>query len=352
MTAQTPAAEEPQTFNTRLNNADRYWKFKSALQTIAIIVGLIGIGAVGWLMSTVSIHYFEGTWLLWPTLLTFSCSVVWCAACIAVFILRKRPMHPGLRVAIDLILWLGFVGTVFCALVAYSELTQWGEFGEIDSFGSSGGYYGSGNGDYRLLSNGTWVWQTRGGYTTDDDGDSVSYTRDCDRNSTSRSSGNYGSMFTNCADQDAYLNTLWSQKTHRESVELTGLVCQFFGLILHFTLFIWACVDCAHHNRSKVSNDAEKLAANIVQTMITNGAIVPPPNQAHMRPWGQQQVGYYQLPQQGQMQAYPMATMSPQGMPVGQPGPPQEYRGPQGGAGPVGGVAGPSNEKTMGPRYA
>lgn len=275
--AQTPATEEPQTINMLLNNADRYWKFKSALQTILIIVGLIGIGTLGWAMATISslgfFFSFDTTWGLWPALLTFSCSVIWCAVCIVVFQFRKRPVHPGLRVAIDLLLWLAFICTAMFALFVYSDLANWGDFGDID-YGISSSY-----GDYRLLSNNTWVWQQ--------DSDYPSYIRNCDRNSTTRSSSSYyNNMFTDCAQQDAFINSLWSQKSHRQSVELTGVVCQFLSLILHFALFIWACVDCHHHNRSKVSKDAEKLAANIVQTMITNGAIIPPPGQAHMRQWG------------------------------------------------------------------
>lgn len=241
-----------------------------------------------------------------------------------------------MRVAIDLILWLAFIVTALFAIVSFSELTQWGEYGDMSGYGYSSSY-----GGYELLANGTWVWEQ--------DSDST-YSRGCDRNST-RSSYIYDSAFADCAEQDAYINSLWQQKPHRERVELTGVVCQFISLILHLALFIWACVDCNHHNRGKVSKNAEKLAAEIVQTMITNGAIVPPPGQVHMRPWGQQQMGYYQLPPQ-QGQAYAMATMHPQGMPMGQPMPQAHYP-PQVVVSPAAeGVAGPSNEKSSGPRYA
>ena len=335
----TAQPEEPQTLNTRLNNADRYWKFKSILQSIAIIVGLIGIGTLGWCMSSAPrfgfSYGYDSTWSLWPSLLTFACSIIWCFACIAVLVFRKRPVHPGLRVAIDLILWLGFIVTALFAMVAFTELTQWGEYGDMwTNYGVSSSY-----GDYELSANGTWVWEQDSDYT------GSRYARPCDRNSTSRSSSSYESMFANCEEQDAYINQLWREKPHRESVELTGVVCQFFSLVLHLALFIWACVDCHHHNRKKVSKDAEKLAASIVQTMITNGAVIPPPGQAHMRPWAQQQMGYYQLPPQ-QGQAYPMTTMYPQQMPMGQQAP-QGVMRPAGGA-----VAGPSNEKSEGPRYA
>jgi len=58
-------------------------------------------------------------------------------------------------------------------------------------------------------------------------------------------------------------------------------------------------------------------------------------------------MGYYQSPPQGQM--YPMAAMgTPQGQPMM-----QQYPATQGMQGPVvGGGAGLSNEKGVGPRYA
>jgi hypothetical protein len=346
-TAAAPLAstgEEPQTLNAKLNHADRYWKFKGALQAMAIVTGLIGVGTIGWCVSTTpmndSIAYgYDEYWTLWPSLITFAVSIIWCAACILGLIVRKRPVHPGLRVAIDLLLWLAFLVTALFAMISLMELLQWGEYGSLDGNGYG---YSSSYGDYKLKNNGTWVWES----SRDSDSDSTSstsYTRSCDRSSYS----SYG--FSNCAEQDAYVNKLWQDKPHRAGVETTGIVCQFFGLVLHFALFVWACVDCHRYNRSKVTKDAEKIAASIVQTMISNGAVIPPPGQAHMRPaapWGQQPMGYYQLPQQ-QGQAYPMTSMYPQHMPMGQPGQ-QQYPAPQG----MMGSAGPSNEKSEGPRYA
>ncbi|KAH8724141.1 hypothetical protein GQ44DRAFT_618987 [Phaeosphaeriaceae sp. PMI808] len=343
----TPPTDEAQTLNARLNNVDRYWKFKGALQTVTIILGLIGIGTLAWSFtkapdSRFSYDYSYG-YLLWPCLLSFSISILWCSVCILVLVLRKRPVHPGTRVAIELILWLGFITTALFGMLALAELISWGEFGDL-------GYgYSSSGGRYRFADNGTWVWSDRSS--------SSGSGRDCNRSSSSSSyGGDYGSMFRNCQEQDAYINKLWQEKPHLQAVETTGVVCQFFVLVLHFALFVWACVDCHHYNRSKVSKDAEKLAANIVQTMISNGAIVPPPGQAHVRPpvmpWGQPQMGYYQLPMQ--QQAYPMTAMYPQRMVPGQAfAPPQQPVSQQGMQGPVGSPsASSSNEKSEGPRYA
>jgi hypothetical protein len=358
----TAAATPPQTtedhlsFNEKLNAGDRYWKFKFGLMGILIITGLIGIGCFAWIITTIpggmnSYYGYDSFWSLWPSFITFSISIIWCLICMLIFVLRKRTVHPGVRVTMDLLLWLGFIVTALFALVALRDLMDFGEYGGIGGYG----YYSYNNdGDYVLAANNTWVWEQDSSYIT--------YPRDCSSSSSSYSDFH----FKDCAEQDAYVNTLWHEKPHRTNVELTGVVCQFFGLVLHFALFVWACVDTHRYNRSKVSKDAEKLAAGIVQKMITSGAVVPPPGQAHMRP-AMGQGMYYQTPPQ--QQGYPMQPMyMPQGqaqqqmyqqqrpgqqqMAPGQYPMGQHPMGQQGMPTPPVGAAGPSNEKGQGPRYA
>ncbi|KAF9692712.1 hypothetical protein EKO04_009045 [Ascochyta lentis] len=286
---------EPLTYNEQLNAVDRLWKFKLALTTILIFTGVIGIGCIAWAVSTA--HEFrsgydygyDSTWSLPWGLITFSISVIWCVLCIALFIIRKRPVHPGARVAMDLLLWLGFLTTALFTMIALFDLLAWGEYGTL---GMDSGW-SSRYGEYVLQPNNTWVW------TQASDSASVTYERTCTGSSSSTNSyGNYyytDNPFRNCADMDAYVNALWHAKPNRARTELTGVVCQFIGLVLHFALFVWACVDCHAHRRRRVSNDAEKMAAGIIEKMVQSGAIVPPPGQAHMRTPGWQSA-YHPLP--------------------------------------------------------
>jgi hypothetical protein len=344
--------EEHLSFNDKLNAADRYWKFKFGFQAILIITGLVGIGCFGWLMSSrdravddneISTYSYDSYWSLWPGILTWSASIVWVAICIIVLLVRKRPVHPGLRVSVDLILWLAFIVTAMFALLAVQELLDWGLYGGPDRWNYD---YSGNDGDYVLASNNTWVWEQDTSY--------INSPRDCTRYTE----------FKDCAEQDAYVNKLWAEKGQRSNVTMTGVVCQFFGLVIHFALFVWACVDTHRHNRSKVSKDAEKIAANIVQTMITNGAVVPPPGQAHMKP-PPGQVMYYQMPPN--QQGYPMQPMYmqsgpgqmqqfgqyPQMMQQQQRMVPGQYpMGQSGMAAPAMSAAAPMNEKSAGPRYA
>jgi hypothetical protein len=344
-----PASEEHETLNDKLNAADRYWKFKFALTLVLLITGFIGIGCFAWLMSSdrnqdnfysgYGLGYY-GYYTVWPSFITWSISIIWCVVCILCFVARKRAVHPGVRVTMDLLLWLGFIVTALFATSALYEILDWGRDGDL-GYGYS--YSGSSSsGDYVLENNNTWVWEQDSSY--------INIPRDCNGTSYSYEQA----MFKDCAEQDAYVNQLWHQKGHLANVMLTGVVCQFLGLLFHFALFVWACVDTNRYNRTKVSKDAEKLAAGIVQTMIQNGAVMPPPGQAYLRP----QMGYYQLPPQHQQmgyapqQAYPMANMHPtmrmpmqqnQAMTPGQFHPNGPAPGPT--------TAGPSNEKSQ-PRYA
>jgi hypothetical protein len=312
----TSADLEPPTYNEQLNAVDRYWKFKMALAIALILSGIIGIGCIGWAVSTAKnlpsdyAYGYDSTWSLPWGLITFSISVVWCFLCILLFVIRKRPVHPGVRVTMDLLLWLGFLTTALFTMYALIDLLQWGEYGTLDY----GSFYSS-YGDYVLQRNNTWVWESNS------ENSGITYPRSCNSSSSSSSYSYYYDTppFANCAEMDAYVNALWHAKPNRARVELTGTVCQFLGLVLHFALFVWACVDTHKHRRTKVSKDAEILAAGIVEKMVQNGTVIPSSGQAHNRAPGWQ--GAYQnLPSgpnsfsgqgQGQGRPYPVPGQHP-----------------------------------------
>lgn len=278
------------TYNEQLNAVDRYWKFKMALQIAMIFASIIGISCLAWALATANKlptewgYGYGSSWALPWGLITFSISLIWCAVCIARLVLAKQPVQPGLRVTMDLLLWLGFLVTALFTLYALFDLLYWGSDGDLSySLGYSTSY-----GDYVLQKNNTWVWETSDSYS------GVTYNRVCNGSS---SYTYYETLpFHNCAEMDAYVNTLWHEKGNRARVELTAVVTQWLGLVLHFTLFVWACVDCHRYRHSKISKDAEKLAAGIVQNMVQNGAVVPPPGTRpnHMS-GGQWQQSYQQL---------------------------------------------------------
>ncbi|KAF2451953.1 hypothetical protein P171DRAFT_438603 [Karstenula rhodostoma CBS 690.94] len=331
-----PGTAHPETIKTKrqeLEEGDAHWKWKVGFRAISIIVGLIGIGCAAWVTAHFTdssyggyssyYYYFDDGWTLPWTLITFTLAVVWSAACVIVFFARRpnAPMHPGAQVGCDLVLWLAFIVTGTFAVVGTMSVGYWGSDGTLG--------YSSSSGDYTQARNGTWVW-------TSSSSSSSSYysSRSCD---SSRSS----SSFPSCAEQDAYVNALWNTKNQRYNLDLTATVCQFIALLIHFILFVWACVDTHRRNTRGVSKDAEKLAADIVMNMVKNGAIIPAPGQAYFPPMAHQGASMGAVPMMfPQQQYYPVQQFQGQH--------PGMYNAPP--SQPA--VASSSNEKGAGPRYA
>ncbi|KAF2686797.1 hypothetical protein K458DRAFT_416140 [Lentithecium fluviatile CBS 122367] len=349
--AAIPTNPESQTLREKLNAGDAHWQWKIGMRAILVIVGIIGIGCAAWTLVNFGPgknpwqYELEDAWAMPWTLITFCISVVWSFVCIIVFFLRRpnAPVHPGAQVGMDLVLWLAFIPTALFAVVAVISVASLGVNGQIGGsrwMSSSQGYY------YYIESNNTWAWNASdsGSYSS-----YYGYMRDCMRNDTSYSSYSYGRIFTNCTEEDIYVNYLWTGKSHRFSTELAATVCQFLGLLFHFVLFVWACVDTHRRNSRKVGKDAEKMAAEIVMKMVQSGAIIPAPGPAHMRSMPGQMPPH--MMHQGQIPPHMMQQMFPQQYPqqhyghfAPQPQPPTTSIQPT--------VASSSNEKGAGPRFA
>jgi hypothetical protein len=272
----------PQTFMEKLNAGDHLWQWKIGMRVILIIISFIGLGCAAWIVNnfTSKTMYYgylvdsDDSWSIPWVLITFALTIIWSTACILVFMLRKshRALHPGAQVGVDLILWLGYIVTGLLAVYAVLEILQYGSGGVI-------GRYYSGDGPWTYVQgNDTWVYNQTS-YSSSYYGSS-SRSRMCD--SSSKSSYSPG-MFQSCAEEDAYVNHLWKTKNSRFNAVMCAVVCQWMALLLHFVLFVWACVDTNRKRRGKVSKDSEKAAAKIIENMIQVGAIVPVPGQAHMK---------------------------------------------------------------------
>lgn len=361
---QPTAATEPQTLRERLDAGDALWQWKIGFRVVLVLLGLIGIGCAAWTVANFgpekSPYQYEvdDAWAMPWTLITFGLSLIWSACCILVFFVRRpnAPMHPGAQVGMDLVMWLAFIVTAIFAVYAVSSVAALGANGRIgDSWTSMDGWYTYSE------SNNTWIFQAPSSdyYVTN------GFVRDCAKNRTMASYYNYGKTFDNCTEEDNYVNGLWTGKSHRFNTELTATVCQFLMLLIHFVLFVWACVDTNRRNSSKVGKDAEKMAADIVMKMIQAGAIIPAPGPAHMRPMpGQMQP---QMMQPGPIPPQMMQQMFPQqynqqfqqlyGHYAPQPSQaPQASQAPQvppkSTASPSSPIASSSNEKGAGSRFA
>jgi hypothetical protein len=346
----TTVAPESHSLREKLNAGDEHWQWKLGLRAILVIIGIIGIGCAAWTLVKFGPgknpydYELDDAWTMPFTLITFCISLAWSLACILVFFMRRpnAPVHPGAQVGMDLVLWLAFIPTAMCAVIAVSSVASMGQSGQLGGLYSSRGYYTF------SPENNTWAWNTSASSSYSS---SYGSTRDCMKNSTSSSRYNYGTTFTNCTEEDLYVNDLWKGKSQRFSTELTATVCQFLGLLLHLVLFIWACVDTHRRNSRKVSKDAEKLAAEIVMKMVQTGAIVPAPGAVHTRPMPGQMPP--QMMQQGHIPPHMMQQMFPQQFSEQHSQQHYGHFAPQQFAAPTQPVvASSSNEKGAGSRFA
>ena len=88
-----------------------------------------------------------------------------------------------------------------------------------------------------------------------------SATRDC------------SSEFTSCAEQDAYVNEVWHNKSRRYALELLAAIVQGIAIVTHFALFVWACVDTHRRNRARRT---DAMALNLLQDMRQRGYVMVP----------------------------------------------------------------------------
>ncbi|CBX98562.1 hypothetical protein LEMA_P078010.1 [Plenodomus lingam JN3] len=270
-TANHPSSSPTSILDVERNPADRYWKFTFGAYILLPFSGLVGVGCIGYLLSTLSLwptssYNPVGPWDLWPSLLTFSLSILWCSVCLFLWYKSRHTFHPGLYLSVHLVLWLGFVFTTLFALLASRMMMRFGHDAQIVEYVSMQGYTSSDYGNYLLVENGTWVW-TRdmrfseatlhlprtcqgSGYPELPPADDMHYAAALAANAAA------------CAEQDEGVNELWRAKPMRVGFSLAALVCQCIGLVGHFLLFVRACVDTKRYRRVSAARRIEELAGD------------------------------------------------------------------------------------------
>lgn len=184
--------------------------------------------------------------------------------------LSKRAIHPGVAVGVDLILWLSIIVTGLFAMYGYFSIRYWN-----DDYSSS---YSDSYTDYYNESYCGSVDIVYNSY----DGSCTAKTTDCPG-------------WDSCEAKEA------SEKIDRRAkTMLAGVAFNWLCLILHFILFVWACVDTSRRNKMKVTQSAKDVAEKIVQEMVATGQLTrPAPTMLNdMRGQRQQPAEYYSPPAQ------------------------------------------------------
>ncbi|KAI9706113.1 MAG: hypothetical protein M1836_005519 [Candelina mexicana] len=148
-------------------------------------------------------------------------SIIWNILNFIVLLARNKPIHPGANVGCDLILWIAFVVTgVIAAFGVDEDLRFEGSFRYYYSYSDYPG--------------------ARSGETCPG--------------------------FDSCDDALGVLK-------QRGEVEAAGVAFAFVVMILHFALFVAACIDVHALNRSKDEQRAVKVAETIIAGMEKRGQL-------------------------------------------------------------------------------
>lgn len=156
------------------------------------------------------------------TILQLGVSFIWFVINTVYLAVKKRPIHPGWNVGADLLFVLGFVAiTVFVFSGALSSYQ-----------------------DYRYIAD-------EGGQACTNDVYSYGY--------------------FNC-DKHQLTATELSQLQRSANAQLAGAVFLLVLIILHFVLFVWACVDTEAVRRNQ---SVRQLAQEMIEEMRQRGELPP-----------------------------------------------------------------------------
>lgn len=119
--------------------------------------------------------------------------------------------------------------------------------------------------------------------------------------------------FTSCAQQDAFVNKLWHDKDRRYALDMLVAIIQGIAIVLHFALFVWACVDTHRRNRMRRTN---AMTMDVLQDMRQRGYVMVPAAEG-----GANAVPVGAMPGRDTMYSYPPAPAMGQEQWQGQQGP-------------------------------
>ncbi|KAK4697276.1 hypothetical protein P7C71_g763, partial [Lecanoromycetidae sp. Uapishka_2] len=217
---------------------DPTFLWKLILRISAIPLALIGIGTVACALvthpipalapstgSTFSFDFQDFVTLPW-SFIPLSLSILWNVANVAILLSKNRPVHPGMNVGCDLVLWLflGVTGT-FATFGAAQYIDNSIE-GYDDFTDNGGGTYPNG------------------------------IALDC-------------GSFSSCDAETTYANAL----QHKGIVITVGVAMEFALVLIHFALFISACryTHARRYNNSSFKAKAIPAEDNeIARKMVAN----------------------------------------------------------------------------------
>lgn len=289
--ADEEAPRNGQTYIQRLKAGEQHVFWKLGFRVVICVLDIIAIGTSAWILTNALgfranpyMGYFSGPTVSPWVLIVCSVSFIFCLVMILVLLLRKppKPAHPGIAVGCDLVLWLAFIVT---ALFTTASVIYLSSFGNDADYLSDPSYSSSDySGNYYLAPNNTWVYNITSVYSSSSTSSSdyggyfYNYTRhdwqmNNTRPSTSSVQRDCSPDFDSCAGQDAYINALWHSKNQRVATEGVTTAVQWLNVLLHFILFVWACVDTHRKNREAKQGRVNAVADRVLTDLQARGLI-------------------------------------------------------------------------------
>lgn len=255
------------------DDATFLWKF--ILRFLAIILAIVAIALTAWAMIShidgpsgdvesldsddFEYDYFPSDYASLPwQYITLGLSIIWNVANIGTLLARNRAIHPGAKVACDLLLWLGLQFTSAYAIVGATNYFFYtaDDDSDDDGLGYGGGTYGNAT-QYNYTTNGT---------TATANGTTASVTSQC-------------GSFTTCAESNQYASAI----QHKGVVIAVAASMALVVLLFHFALFISACRYTNDRRQSvtrrqsrAITAEATEIACRMIADMTgPNGGFIP-----------------------------------------------------------------------------
>ena len=96
-------------FRDQLLENDRHAVWKISLRIINVVFACVSLICVSWVTDrALDQDYYSAVNILWDTI-PLGISIIWNLSNIIFQLIKRRPIHPGANVGVDLALWLAFV---------------------------------------------------------------------------------------------------------------------------------------------------------------------------------------------------------------------------------------------------
>ncbi|MCJ1484479.1 hypothetical protein MMC06_004650 [Schaereria dolodes] len=210
-------------------DAERYWPAKFVGRIIALLMGFVAIGTISWSISYGDVLHF---WAIPWNLISLGLSEIWNITNIAVLFVRSKPIRPGSKIGCDLVLCI--ILMITGVLVNFAAIGNLHWIAEFDPSLDEPHYGRFPNGTYGIIL----------------PDDTLANILPC-------------YPYVTCQ----LATDVTKDIHHLGAVELVGCVATYLVTLVHFILFVWACVDTHRRRTHKINNRPTEIGGTMITEM-------------------------------------------------------------------------------------